>query len=336
MTITTFGDMAGSFASRLSTARIKADLMRLTNEMSTGRPADPVAHLGGDTSQLALIGREIEVARARSGAATGVGQFLATMQTALDGIETVRAGLADQIAPVTATSSPMELARAGAAGAAAFRDIVAQLNTQYGNVGLFAGAATDGAAVASADAMLSSLSAAAAGAVSAADVIAAVDAWFDDPAGGFATMGYLGDTGAPLARRIDEGVTVDVPARADHPAIKDMLRQAAVVALSADPALGLASSTAVRLVTGAAPGLLTSSTALISLRAEVGLAEERVAASVARNGAMVTALTTMRNDLALVDPYETAIALKEAETRLEMQFVLTARLSGLSLVNFLR
>ena len=336
MTSMTFGDLAGSFSNRLQTARIKADLLRLNTELSSGRPTDLVAHLGGDTAQLAQIDRETEVARARSAAATGLGQFLATMQTTLDGIEAVQGRLADALASVTPTSSALELGRAGSAGAAAFRDVVGLLNADYGAAALFAGAVTDGPALASADAMLASLSAAAAGAVTTSDVIAAVDAWFDDPSGGFATMGYLGDSGAALTRQIDEGTSVTVAARADHPAIKDVLRNAAIVALSADSALGLTASTSATLLTGALPGLMTASTSLLGLRAEVGLAEERVAAAQARNGAMVTALTVMRNDLGLVDPYATAIALKEAETRLETQFVVTARLSGLSLVNYLR
>jgi flagellar hook-associated protein 3 FlgL len=336
MTMTSIGDLAGNFTNRLHTARIKSDLLRLTSEMSTGRPHDPVAHQGGDTARLALIERDIGIARSRVAAAAGLGHILTTMQTALDGIEGVRLGLVGQIIAVTAASDALELARAGEAGAAAFRDIVGQLNGTFGGLSLFAGTATDRPALADADAMLASLTAAAAGAATASDVIAAVDAWFNDPAGGFAMMGYLGDDGAPLSRRIDDGVTVTVEPRADHPALKDLMRAAAVVALSADPALGLPRSTSMTLVTGALPDLLSAAAPLTDLRADVGLEEERTAEAVTRNGALSAALSIMRNEIALVDPYATATALRETETQLETQFVVTARLAGLSLVNYLR
>lgn len=336
MTMTSIGDLAGNFTNRLHTMRVKTDLLRLNSELSSGRPADLVAHLGGDTARVALMDRDIEVARARSTAATGLGQFMATMQTALDSIETVRLGLTRQLLPLTPSSSALELDRAGAAGAEAFRDIVGRLNASHGGAALFAGVATDGPALADADAMLASLSAAAAGAVTSDDVIAAVNTWFDDPAGGFATMGYLGDTGDPLARRIEEGVTVTITPRADHAALKDLMRVTAILALSVDPGLGLARSTTAALVTGSLPDLFSAGAPLTDLRAEAGLAEERTAEAATRNGAMATQLTIMRNELALVDPYATAVALKETETQLQTQFILTSRLSGLSLVNFLK
>jgi flagellar hook-associated protein 3 FlgL len=336
MTMTSIGDLAGSFANRLHTMRVKTDLMRLSAELSTGRPADPVAHLGGDTARVALIERDIGVAQARAAAAAGLGQFLSATQIAMDDIEALRSGLATQVVPVTMESPPQDIARAGAAGATAFRDIVARLNAGHAGSALFAGAALDGPALADPDAMLASLSAAAAGAASAGDVIAAVDAWFDDPAGGFATMGYLGDTGAPLSRRIDEEVTVTLPARADHPAFKGVLRAAAILAVSADPALALDASTKATLVTGSLPDLLSAGAPLTDLRAVTGLGEERAAEAVTRHGSRVTALTLTRNALALTDPYATAIALKETETQLETHFLLTSRLSSLNLVNFLR
>jgi flagellar hook-associated protein 3 FlgL len=336
MTMTSIGDLASSFANRLNTTRIKTDLLRLNSELSTGRPADPVAHLGGDTARLALIERDVSVAKARVAGATGLGQMLTTMQTVLDDLETVRGILVAQILPVSGASTTIEVARASEAGNAAFHDIVSRLNTTHGGTALFAGTATDGPALAEADTMLASLRTAATGATTAADVIAAVDTWFDDPAGGFATMGYRGDTGAPLSRRIDDGVTVTVEARADHAALKDLMRHAAVVALAGDPALGLPPSTSVTLVTGALPDLLSVVSPLTDLRADVGLEEERTAEAVTRNGALAAALTIMRNELALVDPYATAVSLNATETQLELQYTLTARLSGLTLVNFLR
>ncbi len=336
MTMTSIGDLAGSFANRLHTVRIKSELLQLSNELSTGRPTDPVAHVGGDTSRLAMIDRDIAIAGARVSAANGLGRFLSTMQTALDAVEGVRSNVVAQLLPVNGASTSLDISRASSVGADAFRQIVSQLNSSYGGVALFAGTASDGAALADADAMLASLSAAAAGAVTASDVLAAVDDWFNDPVGGFATIGYLGDTGAHLERRIDNDVNATIDARADHPALKELLRSTAVLALATDPALSLTDSTALTLVTGELPRMLSAAGSLTDLRADVGYLEERTAEAATRNGALAASLTIMRNELALVDPYATAVALKERETQLETQFTLTARLSNLSLVNYLR
>jgi flagellar hook-associated protein 3 FlgL len=334
--MTSIGDLASNHANRLQTTRIKAEMQRLTSELSTGRPVDPVAHLGGDTARLALLERNIAVAQARAVAATGLGQYLSTMQTVLGEVDAVRGGLAAQLVSLTESSTHLDINRASQAGAGAFRDVVGRLNGTFGGNSLFAGTASDGPALADAEAMLASLSAAAAGSITAADVRNAVDAWFDDPAGGFATMGYLGDTGDFLTRRIDEGVAVTVSARADHPVLKDLMRQAAYVALASDPALALPDSTADALVRGGLSDLFGLAAPLTGLRADLGLEEERTTEAATRNGAMAAALTLARNEIALVDPFATAVALTQTETQLETQFAVTARLSGLSLVNFLR
>ena len=66
------------------------------------------------------------------------------------------------------------------------------LNTQVAGQSLFAGTATDGAALAPADAILADLDALAAGAATAADAIAAIEAYFAAPAGAFYATGYIG------------------------------------------------------------------------------------------------------------------------------------------------
>jgi flagellar hook-associated protein 3 FlgL len=335
MNFMSVGDLAGHFTNRLNTAAVKIDLLRLNNELSTGRPADRVAFAGGDTARLSLIERDIVLAQTRVAAGTSLAQFLSGMQTALDGMEALRAGLGAQIQPLNNASSSLEIARTSDAGASTFRDLVAQLNSTVAGSSLFAGTAVDRPALADAEVMLASLRAGAAGSTTATDVIVAVDTWFDDPAGGFATVGYLGDAGPPIMRSIDAGMSMTVEPRADQPAIKRLLRTAAIVALAADPALALPLSTQRSLVTGALSDLLSATAPLTDLRAVVGLEEERLADAKDRNGALAAALTVMRNELALVDPYATAVALKEKETQLEMQFSLTARLSGLSLVRFL-
>ena len=56
----------------------------------------------------------------------------------------------------------------------------------------------------------------------------------------------------------------------------------------------------------------------------------------ARNGAETSALEIARTDILAIDPYRTATELQSTETRLETLYTLTARLSRLSLSEYLR
>ncbi|PQO24558.1 flagellar biosynthesis protein FlgL, partial [Rhodobacteraceae bacterium WD3A24] len=76
--------------------------------------------------------------------------------------------------------------------------------------------------------------------------------------------------------------------------------------------------------------------ALGALEGRVGAAEARVERAAARNSAEATAMESARNDLVGRDPFETASALQETTARLEKIYTVTARLSRLSLLEFLR
>lgn len=330
------GDMSRAFSSRLQNLDIRDRLFRLSDELATGKPADLGAHLDGDRTRLSDVDRQISLAQGFAGTTRALGQTLSTMQSALGRMDDVRSGLGARLLTTTPASTDAQQTSASDAARGAFADLVSSLNTRFGGAALFAGTTTDGTALADADAMMTSLRASVLGAVTASDVETAVDLWFNDPAGGFATMGYTGDTGADLTRRIDTDTDVTIAPRADHPTVKDLLRATAIAALAADPALGLPRSTTTTLLSHATVDLLSAAEPLTALRADLGAGEERVATALASHVAAESALGIMRNDLALVDPYATATALQQVQTQLETHYTLTARLANLSLVGYLR
>ena len=75
---------------------------------------------------------------------------------------------------------------------------------------------------------------------------------------------------------------------------------------------------------------------LTSLRARIGLAEERIDHASTRIAAERTALEIARNDIVGADPYETATKLQEVERQLQTLYTMTGRMSELSLTNYLR
>ncbi|OZA12697.1 MAG: flagellar biosynthesis protein FlgL, partial [Rhodobacterales bacterium 17-64-5] len=91
-----------------------------------------------------------------------------------------------------------------------------------------------------------------------------------------------------------------------------------------------------RLAQRAGQELLTSEDSRIALAARIGTAEAKVEAARTRNAAEETALGILRSDLGSVDPYEAATRLEAARNQLESLYLVTARVSRLSLTEFLR
>ena len=81
--------------------------------------------------------------------------------------------------------------------------------------------------------------------------------------------------------------------------------------------------------------LMSSAYGVVDMQARLGQAEARTDEVSARHTARRAAWSVMLNDLVSVDPFETAAVLKEAESQMEIHYTLTARLSGLSLAQYL-
>ena len=335
MSLTSIGDKSLHFNTMRATTQIKTRLSILTGEMSSGIAHDLTGHLRGDTARLADVDRRINLISGFSSTAAEAGQTLAAMQTTLQGVESSRSKLAAHLVALPSSAMPSHISNAIGSGRASFDSIVRALNTTLGNRSLFAGAATDTIALAEPDAMIASLGAAVAGSVTANDVQTAIDTWFDSPTGGFATLGYQGDTGPTLTRRIDSDTSVKMDGRADDPALRAVLKAAAVAAMAGDPGLSLSDDVKSQLLRSAGLQMLSAAQPLVNLQARLGLAEETVEETTVRQSAQKTAYGIMRNDLVTADPYDTAAELQQVQKQLETHYTLTARLSKLSLVEYL-
>jgi flagellar hook-associated protein 3 FlgL len=72
------------------------------------------------------------------------------------------------------------------------------------------------------------------------------------------------------------------------------------------------------------------------MQARIGAQEARAADGLARAEARAASLQIIRTELLEADPYETATALESATQRLDALYLVTARLSRLSLTEYLR
>lgn len=336
MVAVSFGDGARQLAALRQTQDLKTRLATLSAELSSGQSSDLARHIGTDLPRLAGFDRGLTLIDGFAQAAQQTGQMLDMMQTSLQAIDARRADLMQNLTTVTDATSEDQVSLAAEAGKTAFSDIVGKLNARLNDRTAFAGTATGGPALADPDQMLTQIRSATSGAQTAAEAEAAVTAWFDDPAGGFATGGYLGDTGAPAQRRIDDTTKVDITARADAPALRDVMKAAAMAALATGDVPALSRMERVRLLQASGNEVASAAQPLATLQASLGMAEASVADTQAALGARKTYITTARNDMVSADPFETATKLQAVQTALETHFTVIARLSHLRLSEYLR
>ena len=332
----TVGDLAQTFLIRQQNVQLKTDLQRLSLELSTGQKADIASSLSGDYSPVASIERSLTSLSSFQTANAEAGLFASTMQAALGNLQS----LAIEVAPNLLTASDAGQAEfvEPATGEAKQKFIaaVAVLNTQIAGRSVFSGMATDRTALAQPDAILAELQTAIAAETTSAGVITVIDAWFDTLGGGFETNAYNGSANALAPFNVGPFESSKLEIKADDQALRDTLKGLAVASLVYDGALAGDPDEKSALVKSSAEILLSAESGLAGLRAKVGSTEAQIEQASVRNGSEKAALEIARAELLGVDSYETATKLEATRTQLETLYTITARLSRLSLADFLR
>lgn len=335
MAFTPIGDLARQFTAMHNLTMTRRRLDTLAQELSTGTTTDPAARLSGRTDRIADIDRRIALLDAGVTSANNLSRRFETTQIALDAVDVERGLVSKDLLSLPVAITHQNVVDAASRAELAFGAVVSALAGRHGSESLFAGTATDGPALASADTILTALRADVAGAADADDLAARVTAFFDDPGGGFETVAYLGDTGAAPTRRLDSRDYAVTP-RADDPALREVMKTLALAAMAADHPAGLSADGRATIMREAGAALVNAADALAGIRATLGTLQERAEITATRQSAALTVARIERNDLIGARPEETAVALRETEVRLETQYAVTARLAGLTLAGYLR
>lgn len=332
------GDLAQSLFLRRSSAAAEGRLKTLTQELASGRHADVARATGGDFKLLSGIEASLRVLQAYKTTADEAALFGAGAQTALETVQTLAqdAGAAYAAAGTNGVGAIVTTAAAGARQK--FDAAVAALNANVGDRYLFSGAASDQRPLIAADDMLATLTTLTTGMVLASDVVTAVHDWFAAPrgGGGFMDLAYGGADLPAGPYPVAAGESASFGVTAGDPALRQTLEGLALAALVG--AGSLAGDTAGRALVLRKGGeaLLAAGRTMADLRARLGTAEAAVAGARTRNSAEASALEIARNGIVAADPFETASALEDARQQLETLYTITARLSRLSLSEYLR
>lgn len=330
------GDLAGSFQSRLLSAQLKTDLNRLGRELTTGVREDISSQISGDYGPIAGIERSLKALEAFRTATTETATLTDAAQLALENVQNTNHDLAPALLTAGNSRSATLIRTSAIDARQQFSSLVSAMNTRVADRTVFAGAATDGPALASATDMMAELVTASAGALTAADVSTAVDTWFDAPGGGFETSGYVGSANAMGPIQLAEGETLGLTTRADDQVVRDLLKSYAKSALIAEGVLSGNVTEQARLTDRAAEGILTADGGLTNLRAEVGSLQGRVEEISVQNTAEKSALELARSDLIAVDPYEAASELEAVYSQIETLYTVTSRIARLNFTDYMR
>ncbi|MEZ5910818.1 MAG: flagellin [Paracoccaceae bacterium] len=334
MSEVSIGDMARHFLLQTRNTAMKAEANRLLGELTTGKRADIGKAVAGDFKPLAAIESSLLRLQGFRTAATEAGHFAQSMQDTLSLIDTMSADAAPGFLAASGGGNATMVNSTAQDARQKFATVVSALNTRVADRTLFAGDAANAPAIAAAETMLAELMTLTTGETTATGVEAIVDTWFDDPLG-FGTAGYLGG-GAAADLRISETEAARLDITAADPAIRDTLKGFAMAALLDAGALGGQDTARSVLLRTAGERLMQAGTDRAHLAARLGTQQEMIDAVGVRNATQTLALEQARNAIVAVDPYEAAATLEETQTQLETLYALTARLSKLSLVDFLR
>ena len=329
------GDLSQTFLFQRRSVALRSELTQLADELATGQIRDVRAAMNGNYSYLSDLEHEMRIADAFSIAGAEATQFSEGVQNALERFQTANADLADSLLRI-ADSPASPVASQGASIARGQLDLMfSALNSDVAGRNLFSGTATDVNALSDVETFLTALEGAVAGAATAADLETAARNWFNDPAG-FEALVYQGaDTFvSPFKLSKDEGVSFDL--RADDEVFREVLLHSGLSALTDSATLGLDNATIKEVHGQTSFALLASSDAVVGLRARVGTIEERIDQLKARNAAEATALDFARRELLEADPFDVANRLEGVRFQLDSLYAVTARLSDLSLVNYIR
>lgn len=336
MPVTHVGDLSRNYMFRAESARLKTQLTRLTQELSSGTTTDKTEHLKGNQTLISAIDHALTMSNTYEIAAQEAKSLADAKQTALSYMQSDFSQFSSSLLAAAQSQQPVAFDTLSLQANQNFSNVISKLNTTVAGRSVFAGNATESAAIAEPDVILADLRTAIAGSATTADFLNAIDNWFFTPGGGFETVGYIGATDDldPLPIASDQSVALSQ--RADEDGVRQMLRDLAVMTLSTDPTLGFTSIELKNITTDTAEKTFQTQSNITAMRATLGLSQGQIDHGLTALNADKTAQTLARNALIAVDPFETATELENVQFQMEALYSVTARLSRLSLTEYLR
>lgn len=348
MKATGVSSAAISNAMRYQQAKMQTDLVNATKESQSGKVADVGLALGNRTTQAVTFQRDLDRLNGIVDSNALVTARLSSTQDSLGQISTAAQSFLSALTSGVSGDSSTNILQT--AGSSALQQMTGILNTSVNGEYLFAGTNTDvkpiddfsaagSPAKAAFDAAFTSYFGFAQSAPAAANITAAQ---MDDFITTKVEPQFLGSgwqanwssaTDNQITSRISLNETTQTSVSANGQGIRQLAMAAAMVS---SLMTGNISEAAQNTVVSRAQALVGDAIGGITqVRAETGLAEQRVSDASDRMKTQVDLFEKHILDLVSVDPAEAATRVADLTQHIETSFALTARLQQLSLLNYL-
>ncbi|SOC07919.1 flagellar hook-associated protein 3 FlgL [Rhodobacter sp. JA431] len=331
------GDMAQTYMMRNHNVQLKNTMTKLSNELVTGVTSDVGAAVGGDFTALAAIERSISRSAIFDQVAVEANLVASTQQSALEVIQGHAEEIGNTLAAATTATSPAIVTSGTKDAEIRFESTLDALNSNVAGRYVMSGNTTDTRPVADSTTIITALKAEISGLTVPTDIANAVDAWFDQPAGGggFLDVAYLGSATSLSPVQISDTDQAQLSMTAADNRIRDVLKGFALATLVAQDAVPNDDYTRATIAGLAGTRILTGSSELTTARAEIGTVEGIIETAKTRNAAQLSALEISKKEMIGVDPYDGATALEAVQSQLETLYTLTTRVAQLSLTDYM-
>lgn len=326
------GDMALTALLSRQSGALRAELNARMAEISTGKHTDMGAAVSGDFSALAALNQSLARLQGYAANTKEAALFTDAVQSALEVVSTSATDLATNALRSVGLENQINLSVVTQQAERAFASSVAALNTRFSERALFSGVNANVEPLPDAETILGALEAVTATAPTATDALAAIDDWFMGAAG-YESVYAGGVARADVPVAPGEMASLDVTAL--DPAVRATLRDMAGLALLGRGLFQGQPAVRAQIAQQSAEGLLGGGEARAQLAARIGVTQEQISAATTRNGAEQSALEIARAGIVSADPYDAAARLEDLQTQIEALYLMTARLSRLSLADYI-
>lgn len=330
------GDLANFLTTRRFQTVLQSSALTAAQEATNGVAENKAKHLGGATLSLSLLERKAALLSEHQRALSEASVFANGTQASLGTLQSLAEEVSESLSIVSQLQNEDSLAVLSGAGKNAFLDAVGALNTNIAGKYLFAGTATNTAPLANGADILDDIGPNLTTATTAADVVSALDLWFDTAGGDFETDAYLGSNTGFVTTSLGQGQTAAFSLRADDQSFRETLKALAMATFADDAAVSLPLRERKALLEEAQSALHSAKQMLIDQRSDVGLMQARIAE--ATDGATSSAAQTEIDRLTLVgiDQYEAVSRFEASQQQLDIFYQITARQNQVSLAGYLR
>lgn len=313
-------------ATSTNIAELRKQIADRSQEATTGFQADLVLHLNGRIDQ-ALLGERAIQENADDRARLELRSIrLSITDNTLTSIRDLSSSLQLDMQSAIGLDDQFKQNQHASEAREALDAVLQRLNVRHGERFLFSGDATATQPFLDAETLLDDIRAISAAATDEADFAAQVQTYFEDPAGGFQTSFYQGTQTASDADAV----------LSNQSAFADLFQGLALTALAGSDQGVPYARAGTPALEQALDKLERGRTGLVEVQAGVGMRLTSIQSEQTLLEREETLLTAAFVELAGKDQFEAATQLRELESNLEASYLLTSRLSNLSLLNYLR